>query len=49
MKNNQIAIPEWRQATADDLGRIDEIGNGIHLNLPERPEVFAENPGDRPR
>ena len=40
--NNQTTAPQWREATADDLGAIDAIGNGIHLSLPERPEVFAE-------
>jgi hypothetical protein len=40
--NNQTTAPQWRQATADDLGAVDAIGNGIHLSLPERPEVFAE-------
>jgi GNAT superfamily N-acetyltransferase len=40
--NNQTTAPQWRQATADDLGAIDAIGNGVHLSLPERPEVFAE-------
>jgi GNAT superfamily N-acetyltransferase len=36
------SAPHWRLATTDDLGAIDAIGNGIHLSLPERPEVFAE-------
>lgn len=40
--NDRTTIPQWRRATADDLKAIDEIGNGIHLSLPERPEVFAE-------
>jgi len=40
--NDQVTAPQWRQATADDLGAIDVIGNGIHLSLPERPEIFAE-------
>jgi hypothetical protein len=39
--NNQTTA-QWRQATADDLVAIDTIGNGVHLSLPERPEVFAE-------
>jgi len=39
--NDQTAA-QWRQATAEDLGAIDAIGNGIHTSLPERPEVFAE-------
>ena len=33
---------KWCQATTDDLDAIDAIGNGIHLSLPERPEVFPE-------
>ena len=40
--SDQSTVPRWRQATADDLQAIDAIGNGIHLSLPERPEVFAE-------
>jgi GNAT superfamily N-acetyltransferase len=40
--NTVVSEPAWRQATAADLPIIDEIGNGIHLSLPERPEVFAE-------
>jgi hypothetical protein len=43
MMKNQTTVPRWRHATADDLGAVDAIGNGIHLSLPERPEVFAEN------
>lgn len=34
--------PRWRPASARDLGLIDKIGDSIHTNLPERPEVFAE-------
>src|SRR5207244_4287137 len=40
--NDHTTVPKWRQATTDDLDAIDAIGNGIHLSLPERPEVFAE-------
>ena len=47
--NNQTTAPQWRQATADDLGAIDAIGNGVHLSLPERLEVFAEKLGLSPR
>ena len=46
--NNQTTAPQWRQATADDLGAIDAIGNGVHLSLPERLEVFAEKLGLSP-
>jgi hypothetical protein len=46
--NNQTTA-QWRQATADDLVAIDTIGNGVHLSLPERPEVFAEKLDLSPR
>jgi GNAT superfamily N-acetyltransferase len=36
------AHPEWRSATVADLEIIQKIGDEIHINLPERPEVFAE-------
>jgi GNAT superfamily N-acetyltransferase len=36
---NDIAV--WRPATAADLDAIERIGNAIHVNLQERPEVFA--------
>lgn len=42
-KMGKVVIePQWRQATETDLPTIDEVGNGIHLSLPERPEIFAE-------
>ncbi len=31
----------WRPATAADLDAVGRIGNAIHVNLQERPEVFA--------
>ena len=31
----------WRPATTDDLDAVERIGNAIHVNLQERPEVFA--------
>jgi predicted N-acetyltransferase YhbS len=31
----------WRPATAADLDAVERIGNAIHVNLQERPEVFA--------
>ncbi|MGZ4975257.1 MAG: GNAT family N-acetyltransferase [Limisphaerales bacterium] len=33
---------EWRLANAGDLNDIQKIGDLIHVELPERPEVFAE-------
>jgi GNAT superfamily N-acetyltransferase len=33
---------EWRAATTEDLPIIDRIADEIHVDLPERPEVFAE-------
>ena len=32
----------WRPAAASDLLDIQRIGDQIHLDLPERPEIFAE-------
>jgi GNAT superfamily N-acetyltransferase len=40
--NNQGGAPKWRAATAADLDVIQTIGDQIHVDLPERPEVFAE-------
>src|SRR6478736_3821857 len=34
-------IASWRAATAADLDAVERIGNEIHVNLQERPEVFA--------
>jgi GNAT superfamily N-acetyltransferase len=34
--------PIWRQASASDLDAINKIADAIHLDLPEKPEVFAE-------
>ena len=31
----------WRPAAAADLDEVERIGNAIHVNLQERPEVFA--------
>lgn len=36
------ANPLWRQATKVDLETINEIADEIHVDLPERPEVFEE-------
>jgi predicted N-acetyltransferase YhbS len=35
------SIATWRPATAADLDAVERIGNAIHVNLQERPEVFA--------
>jgi hypothetical protein len=40
--NTVASEVSWRQAAEADLPMIDAIGNGIHLSLLERPEVFAE-------
>jgi hypothetical protein len=37
-----VRIPTWRGATESDVGKINEIADVIHLDLPERPEVFLE-------
>jgi GNAT superfamily N-acetyltransferase len=34
--------PEWRPTTAADLQIIQQIGDQVHVDLPERAEVFAE-------
>ena len=34
--------PSWRPSALADLPDIDRIGDAIHVDLPERPEVFAE-------
>ena len=39
---NHAAALTWRPATALDLVEIHRIGNAIHAELPESPEVFAE-------
>lgn len=35
-------LAEWRPAAATDLDEIQTIGDEIHVDLPERPEVFTE-------
>jgi hypothetical protein len=35
-------VPIWRSAKSDDLEMINRIADMIHVDLPERPEVFAE-------
>lgn len=39
---SQNGAAEWRPATEADLDCIQQIGDKIHVDLPERPEVFAE-------
>ena len=39
---NHDGNPKWRAASIADLEIIDRIGNEIHVDLPERPEVFAD-------
>ena len=34
-------VATWRPATAGDLDAVERVGNAIHVNLQERPEVFA--------
>lgn len=33
---------EWRAARPEDLAVINQIADEVHVDLPERPEVFAE-------
>jgi GNAT superfamily N-acetyltransferase len=42
MNENLTGHPKWRAATASDLEVIQRIGDEIHVDLPERPEVFTE-------
>jgi GNAT superfamily N-acetyltransferase len=37
-----MSKPHWRPAHASDLPAISAIAARIHLDLPERPEIFAE-------
>jgi hypothetical protein len=39
---NDRGIAEWRPATAADLAAIQKIADAIHIDLPERPEIYAE-------
>ena len=41
-------VATWRPATAGDLDAVERIGNAIHVNLQERPEVFAKRLGAVP-
>jgi GNAT superfamily N-acetyltransferase len=34
-------VAGWRPATAADIDAVERIGNAIHVNFQERPEVFA--------
>lgn len=42
MDSDHIEDEKWRVARASDLGAIEIIGNKVHVDLQERPEVFAE-------
>jgi hypothetical protein len=42
MRIATVKKPYWRSATIADLDAINDIGDEIHLTLPERAEVFAE-------
>ena len=41
MKDSNFKL-RWEQMQEIDLQKIDHIGNKIHTQLPERPEVFKE-------
>ena len=34
--------PSWRPMAPTDLAQVEPLGNAIHQDHPERPEVFAE-------
>ncbi len=34
--------PDWRPMRPDDLDAVERLGNAIHVEHPEAPEVFAE-------
>lgn len=40
--NNHVGTPKWRATTRADLYVIQEIADEIHIDLPERLDVFAE-------
>jgi GNAT superfamily N-acetyltransferase len=40
--NAQEEAPHWRRATDADLDIVNRIADAIHVDLPERPEVFAD-------
>jgi pimeloyl-ACP methyl ester carboxylesterase len=40
--NHHIGHLKWRAVTTADTEIIQRIGDEIHVNLPEQPEVFAE-------
>jgi GNAT superfamily N-acetyltransferase len=37
-----MQLPKWRPIVAGDLHAIQEIADRIHVDLPERPEVFTD-------
>lgn len=39
------ANPSWHPLLPEDTGRVSEIADEIHTDLPERPEVFEEKIG----
>jgi len=42
MGSNSRDQPKWRAATSADLDNVHQIGEQIHLDLPEKREIFAE-------
>ena len=37
-----MSAPRWRAMREDDLGAVGIVGDTVHRDLPERPEVLAE-------
>jgi len=41
-QQSSTEAPNWQIARPEDLESINGVADSIHLDLPERPEVFAE-------
>jgi hypothetical protein len=41
-KPSTVTNPNWQTAKSEELDSINNVADSIHLELPERPEVFAE-------
>jgi ribosomal protein S18 acetylase RimI-like enzyme len=48
-KPSTETAPNWQPARSEDLDSINNVADSIHLDLPERPEVFAEKFNLSPR
>ena len=41
-KTGPSSAPSWQPLLLSDMDLVNEIADGVHTGLPERPEVFAE-------